>query len=136
MFCCKFDRKVWLTLLTGYNGEVWVLGRVLFDLSYSLELSIILIQLEGRYGTWVDIYRSLPIIASTFILWFQHTLIYNMRCQHWKSISHSYSHALFWRMNQYACNLISSRYKLETVPSRPVFFYLSGNFSSGIARFC
>ena len=33
---CSFARKFWLTLLTGYNGEVWVLGRVLFDLSYSL----------------------------------------------------------------------------------------------------
>ena len=32
----SFDRKFWLTLLTGHDGEVWVLGRVLFDLSYSL----------------------------------------------------------------------------------------------------
>ena len=28
--------EVWHTLLTGNNGEVWVLGRVLFDLPYSL----------------------------------------------------------------------------------------------------
>ena len=33
---CSFERKYWLTLLTGHNGEVWVLGRVLFDLLYSL----------------------------------------------------------------------------------------------------
>ena len=31
----SFNRKFWLTLLTGYDGEVSV-GRVFFDLSYSL----------------------------------------------------------------------------------------------------
>ena len=34
---CSFNRKLWLKLLAGYDGVVWVLGRVLFDLSYSLD---------------------------------------------------------------------------------------------------
>ena len=60
-----------------------------------------------------------------------------MQCQLWKSncISHSYSHAPFWRMNWYVCNLISSRYKIEKVPSRPNFSNLSGNLSNSITRF-
>ena len=35
-FKCSFDRKSLLALLTRYDGKLWVLGRVLFDLSYSL----------------------------------------------------------------------------------------------------
>ena len=38
-------------------------------------------------------------------------------------------------MNSYVCDLISWRNKLEKVPSRPNFSYLSGNFSSSMARF-
>lgn len=41
MFCCNVDMSnVRLAgnfdILTGYDGEVWVLGRFFFDLSYSL----------------------------------------------------------------------------------------------------
>ena len=33
-FKCSLDMKLWRTLLTGYHGEVWVLGKVLFDMFF------------------------------------------------------------------------------------------------------
>ena len=82
--------------------------------------TIILIQSEVRYKTWIAIYRSLLINAARFVIWFWHTFIYNMQQQLWKSksISHSYSLVSFRRMNWYVCNLTWSRYKLEQVPSK------------------
>ena len=52
-----------------------------------------------------------------------------------KSISHTYSHAPFWQMNWYVCNLVSSGLKPKKKPSRLNFSYLQGNFLSSIARF-
>ena len=98
----------------------------------------ILIQSEERCGTWVGLYRFLLINDSRFIIWFYHSLIYDMQHQLWKSkssILQSYSYISFWQMNWYVCNLISSRCKLEKVPSRPDFSFHSGNISSSIARF-
>ena len=117
-FKCSVDREFWLTLLTGYNGEVWKLGWVLFNLSDNLVPcasfhykrkskkkikialwtrllaisygAIIFIQSEEQYGTWVGIFRSFLINASRFIVWFQHTLIYKTQRQLWKSMSISH----------------------------------------------
>ena len=76
---------------------------------------------------------SFLINASRFIIWFQHTLIYNILRKLWenKSISHSHSHGSFWQIVRINISVI---WFLQKVPSRSDFFCHSRNFSCGIAR--
>ena len=142
MFCCNVDMlNVHLTgLLTdAIDGIRWwgLSTRQSFIWLVIFSWTIIFIQLEERYRTWIGIYRSLLIKASRLIIWFWYTLIYNMQRQLWKSksISYIYSYVSFWRINWYVCNLISLKYKPGKVLPRGDFSYLSGNFFSRTARF-
>ena len=64
------------------------------------------------------VFAGLPwLILLRVIIWFQHTLIYNMQRQ---LISHGYSHASFWWTNLYVCNWLLQDTKLKNYLQDPI----------------
>ena len=122
-FKCSFDRKFLQALLTRYDGKLWVLGRVLFDLSYSLGSQSLSIRKNDTKLELVFAGLSWSILLD---LSFDFNILRFLTSS---AISHSYSHVLFWQMNWYICVIwflqhtnLNSTFKVRfLLPPRQLF---------------